>query len=253
MVEDKITVKSTSDRAKMIEGGKKLAEVKNALMEKVGIGVSGLDIEKLANRLIERSGGKASFKMVPGYSWATCVNINQGVVHGIPKKEMVFKKGDIVSVDVGLFYKGFHTDTSFSVGLDLDESGNTFLKTGENALEKAISVTKAGNRIYDISQAIQQTIESAGYSSIRALVGHGVGKDLHEAPQIPCFTYGKREDSILIKQGHVYAIEVMYVEGNPDVVQDNDGWTISTHDGKISALFEETVAVTKKGPMVLTQ
>jgi methionyl aminopeptidase len=180
------------------------------------------------------------------------VNVNKGLVHGIPKKEVVFKKGDVVSVDVGIFFKGFHTDTSISVGIDVEGETKKFLETGERALKDAISQVKIGNRIFDISKTIQEVVSSGGYSPIRALVGHGVGKELHEEPQIPCFLPGRVEDSPKLEEGMVLAIEVMYAFGEPEVVYDEDGWTISTQDGKISALFEDTVAVTKQGPIVLT-
>ena len=135
----------------MSEGGKRLSEVKQALKKKVRIGNSAWDVEEAAVKLIKKSGGTASFKMVPNYSWATCVNVNEGVVHGIPKKETVFNKGDVVSVDVGLYYKGYHTDTSFTIGLQVNKKVNKFLKTGEKALDAAIKKAVVGNRIFDIS------------------------------------------------------------------------------------------------------
>ncbi len=165
---------------------------------------------------------------------------------------MVFRKGDVVSVDVGIYYKGFHTDTSFSVGLDLSPENKKFLSIGQNALEKAISRAKAGNHIFDISEAIESAVEASGYTPIKALVGHGVGRELHEDPQIPCFVPGRIEDSPEIKPGMVLAIEVMYAQGKDAVEIAKDGWTIRMRDGKISGLFEETIAVTEKGPKVLT-
>ncbi len=249
---DEMQLKSKEEIKIMTEGGKKLAKVKEALKKKVAIGVSAYDIEKLAVKLIDEIGGEPSFKMVPGYRWATCVNVNEGLVHGIPKREVIFKKGDVVSVDVGMHFQGFHTDTSFSVAIEGNFKTDAFLKVGVEALASAISKAKVGNRIYDISSAIEEKIKNSGYSPIRALVGHGVGRELHEEPQIPCFTYGKKEDSPLISLGAVLAIEVMYAQGSPNVVKEPDGWTISMADGKISALFEETVAVTSHGPLVLT-
>ncbi|MCX6705492.1 MAG: type I methionyl aminopeptidase, partial [Candidatus Woesebacteria bacterium] len=207
---------------------------------------------QLAVELIEKEEAEASFKKVPGYYWATCVNVNAGLVHGIPKKEIVFKKGDIVSVDLGVYFKGFHTDCSFSKGVDVDSKIEKFLTVGKEALKKAIAATIVGNRIYDISEAIEKTVISAGYSPIRALVGHGVGRELHEDPQIPCFLPGPKEESTEIAEGATFAIEVMYALGGSDLVQENDGWTIATRDGKISALFEETVAVVDGRPKVLT-
>jgi methionyl aminopeptidase len=248
---DKFYAKSEEEIEIMAECGQKLARVKKALFEKVAEGVSAWEIEELAVKLIKEEGAEASFKKVPGYSWATCVNLNSGLVHGIPKKETVFKKGDVVSVDLGLYFKGFHTDCSFSKGIDVDPETQRFLDVGIKALKNAISATTAGNRVYDISEAIEKTVVSEGYKSIRALVGHGIGRNLHEDPQIPCFLPGDRLESMEISEGATFAIEVMYTQGGPDLVQDEDGWTIATQDGKISALFEETVAVVGGRPKVL--
>ena len=244
----------TGDEIKiMAEGGKKLAGIKKKLMKEIKEGVSADDIETLATRLILEAGCKPSFKMVPNYKWSTCVNVNQGVVHGIPKRKIIFKKGDTVSVDIGVYYKGFHTDTSFTLGIDLDISGRKFLDAGKKALSTAIEKARTGNKIYDISLAIESVLKKAGYTPIRALVGHGVGRSLHEEPQIPCFTDPKHLlISPRIVEGMVLAVEVMYSTGSGDVSVDEDGWTISSSDGTITALFEDTVAVTKRGPLVLT-
>jgi methionyl aminopeptidase len=243
----------TQDEIKVItDGGKKLARVKNSLREAVKEGVSAYDIEELATSLIKNEGAEPSFKMVPDYSWSTCINVNEGLVHGIPKKEVVFKKGDLVSVDVGLFYEGFHTDTSFSVGVDPSEEVEKFLKVGEEALEKAISQAKTGNHVFDISKAIEDTISKAGYTPIRALVGHGVGKELHEDPQIPCFVPGAIDASPALASGMVLAIEVMYAQGTADVEVLPDGWTIAMRDGKISGLFEETIVIGNEGAKIVT-
>jgi len=242
----------------MRQGGRRLTRIKKALFDKVAVGTSAAEIEVLANELIKKEGAEASFKKVPGYSWATCVNVNAGLVHGIPKPEVIFKKGDVVSVDFGVYWQGFHTDCSFSRALSALPETKKFLKVGRQALKAAIAQAKAGNRIYDISAAIESTVKKAGFSPIRALVGHGVGRQLHEEPAIPCFVPpdgGKpagREESMVIPEGATLAIEVMYARGLPDLVQETDGWTISSRDGKITALFEETVAVTKDGPQVLT-
>jgi len=249
---DKFCTKSKEEIEIMAECGQKLARIKKALFEKVAEGVSSWDIEELAVKLIEKEGAEASFKKVPGYSWATCVNVNAGLVHGIPKKEVVFKKGDVVSVDLGLYFKGFHTDCSFTKGIDVDSETEKFLEVGRKALVNAIGVTIVGKRVYDISEAIEKTVVSGGYKPIRALVGHGVGRRLHEDPQIPCFLPGPKEESMEIPEGATFAIEVMYAQGASDLVQENDGWTIATQDGKISALFEETVAVVGGRPKVLT-
>ncbi|KKQ86001.1 MAG: Methionine aminopeptidase [Candidatus Woesebacteria bacterium GW2011_GWB1_38_8] len=247
-------IKTGTEIKIMQEGGKKLSHVKNSLEKAVKEGISAMEIENLANDLMAKEGGKPSFKMVDGYRWATCVNVNNGVVHGIPKKSIIFKRGDLVSIDVGMFYKGFHTDTSFSVGVSTGVKTNKFIETGKIALKKAISEAKVGKRIWDISNAIETTLNKAGYSPIRSLVGHGVGRELHEDPQIPCFVDSlKRNESPIIPEGAVLAIEVMYTKGGSNVSLSDDGWTINTADGKIAGLFEETVAITKKGSIVLTE
>mgnify|MGYP005840865327 FL=1 len=248
-----IILKSEREMEVMREGGKKLAKIKAFLRKNIKPGVSAAEIEKLAERLIKEEKGKPSFKMVPGYRWATCVNVNHGVVHGIPTKEIIFRKGDVVSIDVGLFYKGFHTDTSFSVALEGNGKHKDFLDIGEKALDEGIRNCYPGKRIFDISQAIESVLRLKGYNPVRALVGHGIGRDLHEDPQIPCFVDGKREDSMILSEGSVLAIEVMYSYGNGEIQVEADGWTITTQDGKISALFEDTVAITKNGPIVLTR
>jgi methionyl aminopeptidase len=247
-----IQIKTDSDIKAMVEGGKKLSIVKKALKNEIKKGVDAMQIENLAVKLIEKEGGKASFKMVEGYKYATCVNLNDGVVHGIPKKEIIFRDGDVVSVDVGFYYKGFHTDTSFSVLVGQDKGKMHFLEVGKNALRKAINQAKPGRYVFDISKAIENTLKSANLTPVKSLVGHGVGRNLHEEPQIPCFTYGSRQNTPKLANGMVIAIEVMYVMGNADLVIDTDGWTIATRDGKIAGLFEETVAVTKNGPLVIT-
>ena len=248
-----IFLKSDSEIQIMAEGGAKLGRVKKALAEAVKAGVRASEIEELAVSLIKKEGVEASFKKVPGYRWATCVNVNAGLVHGIPVSSVIFKKGDIVSIDVGILFKGFHTDTSISVGIDLFPENRKFLNTGREALAKALKVVKKDGYVYDISKAIEDTIEGAGYTTIKALVGHGVGRDLHEEPQIPCFVLGRREESPKIVPGMVLAVEVMYALGSDKVEVLEDGWTIAMKDGKISGLFEDTIAVTKLGPKVLTR
>jgi methionyl aminopeptidase len=250
---NKISIKSDKELDIMAEGGKKLGVIKRELASKVKEGVTAEDIELLAQKLIKKAGGKPSFMMVPDYFWATCVNVNEGMVHGIPKKEVVFKKGDVVSIDVGIFYKGFHNDTSITVAIEPEKEIERFLEVGRRALKKAIQVCRPGNYILDISKVVEETIKKAGYTPIRALVGHGVGRELHEAPAIPCFVPDNaRFINYKIEKGMVVAIEIMYTHGNPDIEIGRDGWTISMADGKISALFEETIAVRSAGPLVLT-
>lgn len=248
-----IKLKTPEEIEIMAEAGAKLSRVKNALVKATKVGVSASEIESLAQKLIKEEGAVPSFDKVKDYKWATCICVNEVVVHGIPHPEIIFKEGDLVSIDVGLYYKGFHSDTSVSVGLNLSPENQRFLNIGKNAFEKALSKVKAGNHIYDISLAIEDTIEDAGYSTIKALVGHGVGRDLHEEPQIPCFVPDKIENSPVIKVGMVLAVEVMYAMGSDKVEVLKDGWTIAMRDGKIAGLIEETIAVTDKGVKVLTR
>lgn len=248
-----IKIKTPEEIQIMAEGGAKLARVKKALAAAVKEGVTALDIENIAMKLIKEEGAEPSFNKEPNYYWATCINVNEGLVHGIPTKEVVFRDGDIVKIDVGIYYKGFHNDTSISVGINPSPENRRFLRVGEETLNKAIKAVKVGNHIYDISKVIEENIEGAGYSTIKALVGHGVGRQLHEDPQIPCFLPAPVHESEAIKSGMVFAVEVMYAAGSDRVEILEDGWTIAMRDGKISGLFEESIAVTKKGPKVLTR
>ncbi|OGM24207.1 type I methionyl aminopeptidase [Candidatus Woesebacteria bacterium RIFCSPHIGHO2_01_FULL_39_28] len=247
-----IDIKNSDQVKIMAEGGKKLARIKKELEAFVKPGMNALDVENLVTPLIEKVGARPSFKMVPNYFWSTCININDGIVHGIPHKKLVFRQGDIVSIDLGIFYKGYHTDTSVSFLLGNDPKKQNFLKVGEEALDKAIEVTRIGNKIGDISKIIEKTLAQSGFNPIRDLVGHGVGRKLHERPFIPCFVSEGGDENVEIREGFVLAIEVMYCLGKPNLIVDSDRWTIRTKDGKISGLFEDTVAVTKKGPEILT-
>jgi len=246
-----ISLKSDNELKIMAEGGSYLAEIKEKLKKAVKPGVKAEEIESLAVTLINKAGGKPSFKMVPGYNWATCINVNSGIVHGIPKN-IEFKKEDLISIDVGLFYKGFHTDTSFTVYLGSNPSVKRFLETGKKALNEGIKKARAGNKVGDISRSISQVLGKKNYEPIRSLTGHGIGRQLHEDPRIPCIPLGSKDENVELKEGLVLAIEVMYALDSGELILGDDGWTISTKNGKISALFEETVAVTKRGPIVLT-
>lgn len=248
-----VVIKTPEEVAIMAEGGKKLARIKNALSEIIKVGGNAQQVELLAEKLIKEEGAAPSFKMVPGYSWCTCVSVNDGIVHGIPKKSLVFKENDLVSVDVGVFYKGFHTDTSVTVLLGSDPERKKFLECGKASLSAAIKKARVGGKIGDISKAMEKTLRDCGYSPIEMLVGHGVGRELHEAPAVPCLVSGNPSEEVKLVPGMVLAIEAMYAQGKPELVTDKDGWTIRSRDGKITGLFEETVAVTSRGPLVLTR
>lgn len=240
----------------MIEGGRKLSEIRNLLISQTKPGIKTIELNQLGEKEILKAGGKPSFKTVKGYKHAICVSINEEVVHGIPGKKKI-KEGDVVGIDVGMIYGELHTDTAWTVAVgsgkcEVGSEIKRFLKVGEETLAKAIEVAKAGNRIGHISKVIEENIKKAGYSPVKVLTGHGVGKSLHEEPAIPQVFLGKVEDTPKIVPGMTLAIEVIYNLGTAEVFMKRDGWTIATQDGKISATFERTIAVSNNGVIILT-
>lgn len=236
----------------MTEGGARLGWIKGELVKAVKAGVTPLEIEALADKLIKEGGDKASFKMEQGYRHATCININAGMVHGIPNA-VPFKPGDVVKIDLGLFHNGYHQDTATTLQIEpKDPKVTQFLKTGQKALKAAISVALPGSSAFDISETMQQVIEGGGYGAIRDLTGHGIGRKLHMNPYIPCFAdeHNKRD---ILSQDQTLAIEVMYTMGDWHLVEAEDGWTLSTQDKSITGYFEETIYITKDDPIILTQ
>jgi len=261
-----IKVKSKEEIEKMEEGGRILAKIMNEIKKEAKPGKTTGELDSFAERLIREAGGKPSFKMVPRYHWATCMCVNEVVVHGIPNRYQL-KEGDLLGIDVGMYYQGFHTDMAETIVVNhynniyyhsesLNDSNhlNKFIKVGWEALNQAVKMAKVGNRVGHISKAIEETITKAGFSPVRALVGHGIGRNLHEDPQIPCFLRGSLEKTAKLKIGMTLAIEVIYNQGKPEVVYKNDdGWTIKTKDSSLSGLFEHTVAILENGPKILTK
>lgn len=247
----KIVLKTPKEIAIMAEGGEKLAHILEEVLLRVKPGISTLEIDSWIDSLIAKAGGTPSFKSVPRYHWASCVGINDEVVHSIPQKDKIIKKGDLLKIDLGLVWKGLHTDLSWTIEIDTDKN-NRFLETGERALEEAITVCRPGNRIGHISQKIQTVIEGAGYDPVRVLTGHGVGQQLHEEPMIPGVLKGKLARTPAIIPGMTLAIEIIYSEKGGEVFLDDDNWTVRTRNGRIAGLFEQTVAVTENKPLILT-
>jgi methionyl aminopeptidase len=241
----------------MREGGKVLSETLKELLEFAKPGVTLLAIEALAQKRIKEAGMKPSFSTVADYKWATCLCVNDVIVHGIPTSYEL-KDGDILTIDVGLINKKYHTDTAWTkvVGSIQNATENeqiaTFLEVGKEALEKAIIQAKAGNRVGHISRTIQEIVEGSGYGIAKSLVGHGVGTTLHEPPQIPGFLKGNIEKTPLLERGMTIAIEVIYTMGNPTMYYHEDGWSIATRDHSPAAVFEQTLAVTDGMPDILT-
>lgn len=253
-----IHIKKPDDIEKMRVGGKILADTLYEVLENIKPGVTELQLDALAEKLIVKRGGEPGFKKVAGYHHTICTSVNEVVVHGIPTDNIIVA-GDTVGVDCGVFYKGFHTDMSETIqvkgkGFKKTEAKiDEFLRVGKHALEEAIKVAVIGNRVGHISKTIQELVEKkAGYSVVRSLVGHGVGKKLHEQPEVPGFLRGAIEKTPTLREGMVLAIEVIYNMGEKPVVLAADGWTIETEDGSISGVFERTVAITKRGPEILT-
>jgi len=256
-----IPVKTPQEIEIMKEGGKIAAAVREEVLNGAKVGVSTLELDALAEKLILGAGGKPSFKGFGDYPFATCINVNEGIVHGLPSARGGLKGGDILTVDLGVFYKGLHTDTArtMEVGSSKLEAGKEarswkleeFLNTGQKALEKAIEQCQVGKHVGDTSYAIQTAIEGAGYNVARELGGHGVGRKLHEPPFISGL--GQPGEGPVLKEGMTLAIEVIYARGNGKIEVLNDGWTVVAIDGSVAGLFEHTVAVTKGSPIVLTK
>ncbi|MDA3792857.1 MAG: type I methionyl aminopeptidase [Elusimicrobia bacterium] len=247
-----IYYKSPDEIEVMAEGGRILTRISRDIKEMVQPGISTKDIDERAVVLFKKNGMEPAFLNYgrPPYPATVCTSINHEVVHGIPSVKRKVNEGDIVSIDIGGIYRGFCADMAFTA-----TAGEVSLKVKElinstrEALNAGINKMIAGNRLYDISAAIQGVAEKKGYSLVRDLVGHGIGKNLHEAPQVPNF--GKSGTGPVLKEGLVIAIEPMVNVGGYGIVTADDQWTISTADGKLSCHWEKTVALTGDGPRVL--
>lgn len=250
-----VLIKSKSEIDILREGGKILGSILRVTAERVKEGISTADLDAYAEKEILRAGGRPAFKGYgpKGHEFpsALCTSLNEVVVHGIPSKNMVLKKGDVVSLDLGMLYKGLYTDTATTVTVGTPSAQiSKLLEVSKQALAEAIKQAKPGNRVGDIGNAAQRVIEKAGFGVVRDLVGHGVGYSIHEDPQIP--NYGKAGTGMALKEGMVIAIEPMVTVGDYHLEFDDDGWTVSTADKSIAAHFEHTVAITKNGAEILT-
>lgn len=242
----------------MNKAGVILGDVLAYVLSQIKPGITEIEIDKLAEKEILKRGGEPGFKKVPGYSYTICISTNDVVVHGIPTKR-ILKSGDIVGIDCGVYLDGYHTDMAETIVVKekndkVDSKVSKFLKTGKEAMFAGIRKAKPGNRVGDISLAMQKTMEGGGYSVVRNLVGHGVGRQLHEFPEIPGYLSKKIEKTPLLKPGMTIAIEAIYNMGGKQVsyVEDDD-WTIVSSDGSLSGLFERTLLVDKNGPVLITK
>lgn len=245
-----IYLKSPEEIEIMRQANQIVVRVMQALKEKIAPGVTSLELNQLAEAMIAKGGGSPAFKGYRGFPASLCISINEELVHGIPSQRQL-KEGDIVSIDCGVLYRGFYGDHAwtFPVG-PVSPRAQKILAIGEQALAVGIQKMQVGARLYDISAAVQVFVEAAGFSVVRDFVGHGIGKELHEEPQLPNF--GEAATGMRLKPGLVLAFEPMICEGGFAVTTLPDGWTVVTQDGKRSVHFEHSVAITAEGPDILS-
>jgi methionyl aminopeptidase len=246
-----ILIKSAAEIEKMRVSGIALRQVHDAVKAAVRVGATTMDLERAAEAKVEELGAKAAFKGYHGFPAVLCTSINEEVIHGIPNDKRVLRPGDVVSVDCGVVVDGYYSDcaVTHAVG-EVSPAVAKLLRVTEASLYAAIDKAVVGGRLFDISWAVQQMCEAEGYGVVREFVGHGIGKNMHEDPQLP--NYGNPGKGPRLKAGMVLAIEPMINLGTAEVKVLPDGWTAITVDGKPSAHFEHTVAITKGGPVILT-
>jgi methionyl aminopeptidase len=247
-----IMIKTPQEIEKMRVSGIALRKVHDAIAPHVKAGASTMDLEEIAVAKIDELGAKAAFKGYHGFPSALCTSINDEVVHGMPNAKRILKDGDILSIDCGVIIDGFYSDAAvtYAIGKPTERT-QKLLDVTKASLEAAIDQCRVGGRLFDISASVQEMCEAEGFGVVREFVGHGIGRSMHEDPQVPNF--GTRGKGPRLKAGMVLAIEPMINAGKPEVKVLKDGWTAVTVDGSYSAHFEHTVAITKDGPLVLTR
>jgi len=247
-----IALKTPQEIEKMRASGRILRQVHQAVEAAVKPGATTMDLEKVAEAKIKELGARAAFKGYNDYPACLCTSVNDEVIHGIPSAKRVLQEGDVVSVDCGVILDGYYSDAAvtYAVG-QVAPAARKLLDVTKASLEQAIREAQVGATLGDIGAAVQEMCEAQGFGVVRDFVGHGIGKSMHEDPQVP--NYGKRGKGTKLKAGMVLAIEPMINAGTADVKVLKDGWTAVTVDGSLSAHFEHTVAITKDGPVILTQ
>jgi len=247
-----VILKSLQEIEKIHKACQIVANVLQIMRTKVRAGITTKELDDLAEQIIREAGAKPAFKGYRGYPCSLCTSVNEQVVHGIPSKEVILRQGDIISIDVGAVVDGFYGDAAITVPVgQISTVAEHLIKITEQSLLKGIAEATPGNRLYDISAAVQSHVEAHGFSVVREFVGHGIGRSLHEDPQIPNF--GDRGGGPKIKAGMVFAIEPMVNAGGCVTRVKEDGWTAVTADGSLSAHFEHTIAVMADGPLILTR
>jgi len=246
-----IVIRTAKEIAKMRRSGVALRHVLLALQDKIAPGLTTLDLERIAEAEIAGLGAVAAFKGYHDYPCVLCTSINHEVVHGIPSAQRVLREGDVVSIDCGLIIDGYYADSAITLPVGkISEAAQRLLDTTAESLQAAIAVVRAGATLGDVGAAVQEVAEGAGFSIVREFVGHGIGTEMHEEPQIP--NYGRRGQGMKLREGMVLAIEPMVNAGQHGVRVLEDKWTAVTVDGSLSAHFEHTVAVRADGAEVLT-
>jgi methionyl aminopeptidase len=246
-----IVCRSEAEIARMQAANQLVAEVLARLEAAVAEGVSTLDLDVMAERMVRDGGAEPAFKGYRGFPATLCTSVNEEVVHGIPSKSRVLRRGDVVSIDMGVKLAGYYGDSAVTVAVgDVPQKTQDLLRVTRESLERAIEKVQVGGRLSDVSHAVQQWVEAHGFSIVREFVGHGIGEKLHEEPQIP--NYGPPGRGPKLAAGMVLAIEPMVAMGRPETKVLSDGWTAVTKDRSLAAHFEHTVAVTADGPLVLT-
>lgn len=247
-----IILKSHQEIEKIRQACLIAADVLQGVRDLVRPGVTTMELDEFAERLIRQAGARPAFKGYRGYPRTICTSVNDQIVHGIPSRGVTLKDGDIISIDVGTILDGYFGDAAVTIPVgQVAADADSLIRTTEESLLRGIGAAEVGNRLYDISYAIQSCAEAKGFSVVRDFVGHGIGRDLHEDPQVPNF--GARGQGPRLRAGMVLAIEPMINAGGSATVVREDGWTAVTADGSLSAHFEHTVAITDAGPQILTK
>ncbi len=246
-----IQLKTEKELQIMKRAGEVTARILSELKSAVAPGVSSKDLDVIAEKLCKEFKVKPAFKGYSGFPATVCVSVNDQVVHGIPSGKTVFKEGDIVGIDFGVIHDGYYGDSAVTVPVGkVSKEAQELIDVTRECLMEGIKQAVIGNRLFDISHQIQKYVENRGFSVVREFVGHGIGRNLHEEPQVPNF--GPKGKGVPLKEGMVIAIEPMINSGSHLVKIESDGWTAVTVDGSLSAHFEHTVAITKNGPQILT-
>jgi len=245
-----IEIKTKEEIAVMSEGGKILARIMKELAKQVRPGITTKELDRLAESLILKSGGKPNFKGYEGYPATLCTSINEEIVHVVPSNRKL-KEGDIITLDLGMKYKGFHSDMAITVPVGkISPEAQRLIRVTKKSLKRGIKEVRPGNTFGDIGNAVQRYVESQGFNVVRELCGHGIGRKLHEEPQI--LNYGEKHEEEEIKEGMVFCIEPMVTVGDWKIKKTKDGYGYKTADGSLSCHFEHTMAATKNGCQVLT-